>query len=120
MPSEIRHLIFSDEEVIVALGRFHRRMREKLPAGNIVKLVIRKTPSVAAELDIATDGGADRQIVRIEGERLAAALILHCSSERIPLPATAHKVLRVLGDRLAFAILVGLSPDEANGLGIPF
>jgi hypothetical protein len=118
VPAEVRHLIFSEDEILAAIGRFYRKIKEPLPPGDIIKLSVHDKPVVRAELEIGDDAEGERQQVRLEGERLAAALILHCKANRVPLPATAHKVLRAVEGRLVFIVFSGLTPEEAGWLGV--
>lgn len=113
MPSETRQILFRIPEVAQALAEYHRRMRTPLPAGTIIRCAPESddpggTPRV--RMVIALDGpeatgpgGSHREVV-IDGPVLAAALILHCRDRRIPLPASAKKALRHVGDQVGLIV----------------
>ena len=118
MPSEIRHLLFHESEVVSALAEFHRRAKDPLPAGTVARFALFDQPSVRVEIEIARDEtGERRKGIVVEKERLAAALILHCKMKKIPLPASAIKVLRIVQNQLALVVTIGATPEEADKLG---
>jgi hypothetical protein len=118
VPSEIRHLLFHESEVVSALTEFHRRAKDPLPAGMVVRFVLHDQPSVRVEIEIARDEtGEKRKGIVVEKERLAAALILHCKMKKIPLPASAIKVLRIVQNQLALVVTIGAAPEVADKLG---
>lgn len=118
MPVEIRHILFTEQEVVSALADFHRRAKEPLPAGTIARFSVLAEPSVRVEMDIDRDGeGQRRRNVVVEKEKLAAALILFCKMKRIPLPASSFKVLRVINKQLTLVVSIGTTPEEADKLG---
>jgi hypothetical protein len=118
VPSEIRHLLFHESEVVSALAEFHRRAKDPLPSGTVVRFALFDQPAVRVEIEIARDEtGERRKGIVVEKERLAAALILHCKMKRIPLPASAIKVLRIVQNQLALVVTIGATPEEADKLG---
>jgi hypothetical protein len=118
VPSEIRHLLFHESEVVSALAEFHRRAKDPLPSGTVARFALFDQPSVRVEIEIVRDEtGEKRKPIVVEKERLAAALILHCKAKKIPLPASAIKVLRIAQNQLALVVTIGATPEEADKLG---
>jgi hypothetical protein len=111
MPQEVRHIIFARAEVSTAIT-LHKRHRGELFAHHEVRMVaIRSEPNVAVQV-VGEDGNESW----IGGSALAAALIRCCMKERIPLPASAHKLMRALPDGIALILVAGTSSDQVQEL----
>lgn len=104
MPIEIRHLVFSDTEVIHAIQNYHRKVEQPLPTGTILSLTLRERPSPSATLLISVDREDKRQELRIENDQLLASLILYCHDKNIPLPARGIKRLTLIDGRLVVLV----------------
>jgi len=91
VPLEYRQIVFSSTEVLSAVREHRKRQRNPLPAGSIARCEIRGEPAVGIELEIADDKTGGRQTIRVDGEALAAALILYCIDHKIPTPVDATK-----------------------------
>jgi hypothetical protein len=91
VPLEYRQIVFASTEVLMAIREHRKRMRNPLPPGSIARFEISGAPSVGAEVEIADDKTGTREVTRIEGEALAAALILYCIDHKIPMPVDATK-----------------------------
>ena len=111
MPSELRHIMFRPPEVVHAVTEYHRRIGQPLPAGSVicgtpesagpgdtVRFRIALAPDRAGAGKAQNSGEPARREVVVEGPVLAAALILFCRNEHIPLPARAEKSLQIFGD----------------------
>lgn len=112
MPSEIRHIIFLQEEVIRAIIDYHRRSGNALPSGTIIKLSYEKEPTLRCALHIGVDADDSRQVVWIEEQILAASLIFFCIQNKIPLPTKASKTLQIINDQIA--LKVTRTPQDAR------
>jgi hypothetical protein len=91
VPLEYRQIVFAPTEVLLAIREHRKRLRNPLPPGSITRFEIGGEPTVGTELEITDDKTGDRQVIRIEGEALAAALILYCIDHKIPMPVDATK-----------------------------
>jgi len=117
MPSEIRHILFQPPEVVQAIGAYYRRVGRAVPPGVVTNCgPERMGPDSPArfrmtieddrpltEAGVPPTPGASKQSVIVDGSDLAAALILHCRTKKIPLPASATKALEVYGGQLCLA-----------------
>lgn len=103
MPIEIRHIIFSNEEVIRAVVDYHRRSGSPLPSGSIIRLELITEPVVRCGLHIGLDDGA-RQAHWVDNPTLAACLIFFCINQRIPLPTKSAKQLHMMNDKVALVV----------------
>jgi hypothetical protein len=111
MPQEVRHILFSREEVSTAIT-LHKRQRGELFAHHSVRMVAtRGEPDVAVQV-VGEDGNESW----IGGSALAAALIRCCMKNRIPLQASAHKLIRALPDGVALILVAGTSSDHVQEL----
>ena len=104
MPLEYRQIVFTSTEVLLAIREHRKRMRTPLPPGSITRFEIGGEPAVGADLEIADDKTTSRQVIRVEGEALAAALILYCIDHRIPMPIDAAKRIAVTDKGLTLSI----------------
>ncbi|MFM2042041.1 MAG: hypothetical protein RLY86_617 [Pseudomonadota bacterium] len=104
MPTEIRHIIFTQEEVVRGAVDYHRRSGSPLPTGSIIKMVVEKEPALRIALHIALDADDSRAVIWIEHQVLAAALIFFCIQNRIPLPTKAAKELTLMGEKIALVV----------------
>lgn len=118
MPTEIRHIIFQQDEVVRAIIDYHRRTGNQLPTGTIIKTSFEKEPTVRCGLHIGVDADNSRQIVWIEEQILAAALIFFCIQNRIPLPTKSTKILQVMNDQVALKV-TRTSADARGGPSAP-
>lgn len=112
MPSEIRLIVFSDEELRDAITAFDAASNKPMLRGRVTACHVRKNPQVYAVVEVETAGGDEIDSVDITGAYLAAALISFCKTARVPLPRHASKELDVLADRLVLRLTVGTPGDE--------
>ncbi|ACJ00086.1 hypothetical protein [Rhodospirillum centenum] len=104
MPTEIRHIIFTGDEVIRALVEYHKRSGNPLPPGAVIRCQYESLPDLCCLLHLALDADGSRQVFRVERAPLAAALIFFCIHNRIPLPTRATKQIQLLNEQLALVI----------------
>lgn len=93
MPPEIRYIAFPPVDVVRALSDYQERRRQPLPQGSVVGFDVYATPAIEASLRIVNTVTGDERTVTIRAEQLAAAMVLHCIGQRIPIPAKAQKLL---------------------------
>src|SRR5258706_8479404 len=101
MPTEMRHIVFTPNEVWRSITQYRHRRREPLPAGTISNLRIEEKPDVHVVLYITADTSKTPEEIVFQGAELAAALVMFCIERKIPLPAArAKKTLRVFDRQL--------------------
>lgn len=120
MPSEIRRLIFTTEEVEQALREAGRVGSIAMPPGKIIDLDLveggdrgygEETSDTVAEgmLSITLEEGPDGDTVSnavFRSTQIAAALLLMCLRQRIPMPRNATKRLRLVNGELTLDLIV--------------
>jgi hypothetical protein len=105
MPTEERRIIFTNEEVVGAVQALYHRAKEVFPPGNVWNIAISEDNGCQIDCDVV-DGKGRRDRITLAGERLAAALILHCILHKIPLPAKAQQSLTIVHGNLALNIIL--------------
>jgi hypothetical protein len=111
MTTEERRIIFSDEEVVGAVKALYHRAKETFPPGNVWNVAISEDNGCQIDCDVV-DAKGRRDRVTVAGERLAAALILHCIMHKVPLPAKAQKALTIVQGKLALNITLPGGPQK--------
>jgi hypothetical protein len=108
MPTEMRHIVFTPNEVLRSITQYKHRRREPLPAGTISNLKIEERPDVHVVIFITDDNKRNTEEVMFQGAELAAALVMYCIERKIPLPAArAKKTLRVFDKQLGLEVAIG-------------
>lgn len=102
MITEIRHIIFSNDELkllfqTVTLEGFDKSKR-------ITRIEVKEGPPPMVGLQ--SEGGIH---VEVESYQLARMIVTYCREKRIPLPKDALKTLHAQGDQLCFSIMSSLS-----------
>ena len=90
---ETRKLEFTEAEVQSALVTYSLRREIDLPERNIEQVIIGEGTNPTVILEYVPGQPGDESDVEFSGEQVAAALILYCKSQKIPLPRQAKKVL---------------------------
>ena len=103
MPSEVRYVIFSKEELLVAVQSYFQRVGEKFPEGTIEKIL----PIYDEVLSVLMEIGGRRH--KFNDGLIFRALLLACKSGRVPLPKMATKQLQVVDDNVALVITKGVN-----------
>ncbi len=117
MPGEVRHIIFSQLEILGALTEYRRRRSKPLPSSETVEVTIRDEPRIIVTLELVPEGKQMPLEYMFEGEELAAALIMFCIGRSIPLPATGvSKTIRLVGDNIALRILKDVTREQTEAL----
>jgi hypothetical protein len=108
MPTELRHIVFTPNEVLRSITQYRHRRREPLPSGTISNLKIEEKPDVHVVIYITGDTRKTVEEVVFQGAELAAALVMYCIERKIPLPAArAKKTLRVFDKQLGLEVAIG-------------
>ncbi len=114
MPQELRKIIFSEDELKMAVIDHCMRNGIKLPKG--VMTDFKATPDVAATVIITYDTTEiqDAPEVRVSRDDVAAALIRHCGANKIPLPRAARKILKVEDGEVSLMVSIHWAPKKRN------
>ena len=118
MPTEIRHVIFSSEELFIALKEYRKRRREPLPSGPVVKFTIEQSPELSAVIRIAPENGDPEKVFVSNRDELATALIMYCIDNRVPMPVKSTKFLQMFGGSLGLVITKNVSPEPVEEIEV--
>lgn len=98
MTTEHRQVIFSNQELILALIGFDCERSKELPPAKTVICVIGGDELVRATLIFCDPAGGEKRAFEFEADHLVAVLIRDCANRGIPVPKQAKKILRASGD----------------------
>jgi hypothetical protein len=102
MITEIRHIIFSNDELKLLFQTVPVEGYDK--SRRITRIDVREGPPPTVHLQ--SEGAA---ALDIESYQLARMIVAYCREKRIPLPKDALKTLHAQGDQLCFSIMSSLS-----------
>ena len=113
MPKEYRKMVFGENELRAAAVDICLRANIKMPNANLEAIEINADPKAMVVLKFASDDPDNPRTVVLSRDHMAAALIRHCNSHKIPLPRHADKELAPTEDGLALTLK--LEWDTAQG-----
>ena len=114
MPSEMRKLIFTTDELREALINYALRTQRRLPAASIERVVIAKTAGITATFVYAPLDGNSPSSIEFDETNIAAAIILYCRTRDIPLPRRGRKILTPFDESVAMLVQID-HPDPSVG-----
>ena len=117
MITEIRRLLFQNDDVIRALVEYKKKINEPLPSGGIIRFKIEVNQQIIrCTLKISSDKLDEKIDCNFAHEEIRDALVMYCMHKKIPLPARAQKDLHMFGDRVGLFIGLNLSHGEIKHL----
>jgi len=106
---ELRCIVFSENELIVAILDRRRRVREPLPEGKVTSVSFnRGSGGVETVLHFRSDQGVESKLSLQEAEA-TAALVQFCMNRKIPMPAESEKYLYVIRDSVTLMITMNFN-----------
>ena len=105
MPTEIRRLVFSNDELVEALQAYSETSNEKIPEGKVRTCTVVDDRKTAVTLEIENRFTQEVYQVNLRHEFVGAALLGFCFDTGIPVPRDSEKSLQVSGDNIALAIV---------------
>lgn len=106
MITEIRHIIFSNDELKLIFQTVPLEGHDPSRRLTRVEVVEGPPPSIRLHSE-GTPGGAEEHLL-VESYQLARLIVAYCREKRIPLPKDALKTLHAQGDQLCFSIMSSL------------
>jgi hypothetical protein len=109
MPAEIRHIIFSQEELVDALARHFSSRPTLLPGAEIVACKFGTDPevgSITCSVFIRADESCEEEEKKLEPSLVAAAMLAYCITKRIPIAKKSSKGLRIMNGDLALSLIL--------------
>ena len=110
--SELRHVTFTKDALIMAVKLYYAATKKPLPSGVVEGCEIVATPDTQVEITIRDDAASQLQKVEISAEIIGAAVINYCRKVNVPLPREGKKSLLVSGDNLVLVVNVQAQPTK--------
>jgi hypothetical protein len=104
--SELRHIGFSKDALIMALKLYFATSKHQLPAGTVESCTYETEPDLLVTLGIRNPATGAVSKINIQAPTVAAAMITYCGKVRVPLPRSGEKSLKVIGDQLNLVVKV--------------
>ena len=106
MPTELRQLIFSRDELAKALTNYHQDAEDSFPAGNIVFCQIMQNSDLHVMIKVLPDGETQVQSKEVGVDVIAPALMKFCLNNKIPLPRNSEKSIEAIGENIAMTVSI--------------
>ena len=106
MPNEMRKIVFTADELQAALVNYALRTNKKLPNATINNILVEGKEGVTANIVYMREGTEEAKSVEFTANDVAAAIILYCSTRKIPLPRDAKKVVVPIEDSVGMIIKI--------------
>lgn len=103
MPTEVRYIAFSRQELYKALNKLQRARGAPLPAGAVKRLDVGAEPGISVALTIETDDGRVKSL-QFDRDQVGGALTLYCLESHIPLPRKSQRGLREIDGTLVLTV----------------
>lgn len=107
---ELRTIIFDEREAASALIGLCRRHNRPVPTGTLKRFSVSEEPEVVGVLVVIDDYGTEHEM-SFNQEEIAAALVNHCLSRKIPLPRKSVKMIASVDGQIVLALEVGHAAD---------
>ena len=109
MPTELRQIIYSRDELAAAITNYENGASRALPTGRIVFCRILNQAELGVEVKMIPNGGSDIRTVQLDANLLGSILIEECARRKIPIPKNASKSLQVIGEAIAITVSTDLT-----------
>jgi hypothetical protein len=112
MSIEVRHILFSRDEIITAVQRFGRSVIANLPSTAVLALEVtgdQASPTIT--ISVRDKAGKSAPVV-VPGNDILSLLIRLCIQRKIPLPTGGTKHLFVLEDRIGLVVYLTYGEEQ--------
>lgn len=116
MISEVRYLLFEEQDLLRAMIEYRKSRNQPLPTGTIAEFKIQRKQPVTCTLSIHEDQAGKKTEIIFTNDVMRAALISYCIHKKVPLPIRAGKDLQVFGKRIGMLISLNLTEAENDAL----
>jgi hypothetical protein len=107
MVSEVRHIVFSSEELMQAIVEYCRASKTPLPAGDVIGSTATQAEdsnALQVALIMRQPPNYEDETVKIENRVVGAALLRYCISKKVPMPRAASKSLELKDGEVALTL----------------
>ena len=122
-PSEMRRIVFTQDEVLVALSRYAVHPPDRAESSRFVSCRILRRPRLRVLAELVPHEGGPGEEIEVDTNDVAAALLRYCAASGVPIPMKADKELEVVGENLAINLRIETATEpvvaaEAAGRSI--
>lgn len=110
--SELRHVTFTKDALIMAVKLYFAATKKPLPAGVVDGCDIIAAPDTQVVISIRDEPTGHVNKIAVPAETIAAAMINYCKKVNVPLPREGKKSLLVSGDNLILVVNVQAQPTN--------
>ena len=110
MPTEMRRIVFSNDELLNAINFFNSPNIPKLSDGKIASASVDKDDNTNIILKFISYNRDEERNIAISISILAAILISFCIKYKIPMSKKAGKTLKIIGDNVSLELFFGNDP----------
>ncbi|MGH6894713.1 MAG: hypothetical protein ACREEP_20900 [Dongiaceae bacterium] len=110
--SELRHVTFTKDALIMAVKLYFAATKKPLPAGVVESCEIIAAPDTQVVISIRDEPTGKINKIPVPAETIGAAMINYCKKVSVPLPRDGKKSLLVSGDNLVLVVNVQAQPTN--------
>lgn len=114
-PSEMRRIVFTHDEVLVALSRYAAEPRDRRETSRFVTCRILRSPRLRVLAELESYAGGPVQEIEVETHDVAEALLRYCAASGVPIPMKADKELEVIGENLSLNLRIETATEPVVG-----
>jgi len=114
VPKELRKLVFTIDELKSAAYDYCLRNSVRIPQAPIDDLIVEDSDSTFLTLCFSSSDLSDPKRVPLNRDKVGAALIKYCSTNGIPMPRMAQKVLKVDNGEVSMMISLHWKSSKAS------
>ena len=113
MPTEIRRLVFTNDELQTALSSAATKTKKTLPIGSITSAAFKRFGETEVQVEFYDNRENQSTTATFDSSFVGSALIFYCVNEHIPIPRAAAKSLDISGNNLS--LVLRLDSDPGGG-----
>ena len=117
MPIEVRYLMFSPEETRHAIVSFALQESYAATRDDILAMHINGGGHDPVTATLEVRNPIRNKTIKIDADRLVGALLLYCSSRKIPIPRRAQKMFEPTADGLTMVLTTDLAKNPPVVVG---
>jgi hypothetical protein len=115
MPTELRQLVFSADELAQALSAMSEAVPGRLPAGDIIMCQVVESPDLHVNVKVLPEGSPDLQNIHLDSAFVGASLVKFCLDRKIPLPSGSVRHLQAISGNIALNLSIGSKRSALPG-----
>ena len=107
MPTELRKIVFNENELYEAVMALHLQTATRLPQGPLEQVKVKGSDLAFVVLAYGAIDPSPARSLSFTKDQVAAGLIAYCRDKRIPIPRKGQKLLKVEDGKVVYMVRVG-------------